>query len=258
MRKFILMMLPISLILFLSGCSIFVKEVDYQTIANDLNEKNSDKILNAVDGYAEIKNWAYLITSTPGDSNRISKETDELYFKGVYNTVEDRALGNATSTHLSSVEVDNEVEQQSENKSPSFSVIYADNKYINNETKEELDVLLLIDKLQGIEKVVPKDYSYGLDVPPSIFYDLNEVEFNEIINDDLKIEYDIFKRATILVTMQEGEARKPYATDIDISIGWEKRENSSELIDYHLFSGVSFNSGNLNPIEKYNQLKTDK
>ena len=41
--------------------------------------------------------------------------------------------------------------------------------------------------------------------PPSIFYDLNEQEFNEIINDDLKVEYDEFKRATILVTMQEGK-----------------------------------------------------
>jgi hypothetical protein len=100
----------------------------------------------------------------------------------------------------------------------------------------------LIDKIQGLEKVVPKNYSYGLDVPPSVFYDLNEVEFNEIINDDLKIEYDIFKRATILIAMQEGEARKPYATGIDISISWEKRENEGKLIDYHLFSGVSFNT----------------
>ena len=62
-------MLLISLIVKIGGCSLFVKEVDYQPIADDLNEKNMDRILNAVDGYAEITHSAFVITSLPGDKN---------------------------------------------------------------------------------------------------------------------------------------------------------------------------------------------
>ena len=135
MKKIMLMLLPVSLIAFLSGCSPFVKEVDYQPIANDLNDKNMDRILNAVDGYAEIKHNAYIITSIPESSEKVSKETDEVYFKGVYNTFDDRALGDARKTHIRVSEVDNKEEQKAENKSSNFPVIYEDNKYINQEDK---------------------------------------------------------------------------------------------------------------------------
>ena len=57
MKKLMLLILSVSLAAFVGGCSLFVKEVDYQTIANDLNKKNMENILNAVEGYAEINQY---------------------------------------------------------------------------------------------------------------------------------------------------------------------------------------------------------
>ena len=46
-------------------------------------------------------------------------------------------------------------------------------------------MLFLLMHLQGIEKLIPETYTYGLDEPPSVMYKLTESQFEEIINDDL-------------------------------------------------------------------------
>ena len=152
MKRIMLILLPVSLIALLSGCSLFVKEVDYQPIANDLNEKNMNKILNAVDGYAEINHSTFVITTTPGNQGEIKKYTDEISFWGVYNTFDDTALGDGEITFESIVEKNNVEEQISEEDSLVFPVNYSNNEYVNHETNEGLDLIFMVDKLQGIEK----------------------------------------------------------------------------------------------------------
>ena len=165
MKRTMLILLPFALIAISSGCSLFVKEVDYQTIANDLNEKNMDKILNAVDGYAEINHSTFVISTSPENQDEIKKDTDEISFWGVYNTSDDTALGAGDITYESIVEKNNIEEQISEKYSPEFSVSYSGNQYVNPETNEELNLIFMIDKLQGIEKLTPKRYEYGLESP---------------------------------------------------------------------------------------------
>lgn len=253
MRKFKLMMLPISLIVILSGCSLFVKEVDYQPIANDLNEKNMDRILNTVDGYAEITHSAFVVTSTAGEKNEIKREKDKLSFGGIYNTSDNTALGVGEITFESTVEKNDTEEQISKENWPEIPLNYNENHYINTETNEEFDLVFMVDKFQGIEKVAPKQYEYGLDSPPMVSYDLSEYEFNEIINDDLKIDYDVFNKATILLELQEDD-EKFSITRISLNVTWGKLDNNV-LVDYQLNNRVSFTNENVDAKRKYKQLK---
>ncbi|QUW20807.1 DUF3952 domain-containing protein [Sporosarcina sp. Marseille-Q4063] len=253
MKKLMLMMAPVSLIAFLSGCSIFVKEVDYQPIANDLNERNMDKILNAVDGYAEITHSAFLVTSTAGEKNEIEREKDKFSFRGIYNTSDNTALGAGEITFESTVERNDTEEQISKENSPEFPLNYSENHYINPETNMEFDLVFMVDKLQGIEKVAPKRYKYGLDSPPMISYDLTEREFTEIINDDLKIDYDVFNKATIFLELQEKDKRFSI-TRISLNVTWGELKNNV-LIDYQLNNRVSFPNENVDAKREYEQLK---
>lgn len=255
MKRIMLMLLPVSLIAFLSGCSLFVKEVDYQPIANDLNKKNMDEILNAVDGYAEINQRAFVITTMPEKQDEIKKETDKILFWGVYDTSSDTALGAGEISFESIVVKSNIEEQISEEVSSESTVNYSDNQYVNLETNGELDLTFMLDKLQGIEEIVPADYSYGLDEPPSIFYDFNEQEFNKIINDDLQIEYDNFKKATLLISLQESKRdKKFYITKIGIGVEWEERDGNGEITSFELYNNVDMNIDNQKAKEDYRQL----
>ena len=252
MKKIMLMLLPVSLIAFLSGCSPFVKEVDYQPIANDLNDKNMDRILNAVDGYAEITQSAFVITSLPGDKNN----RNEAVFTGVYNTNNNNALGTGK---IKSVDLNGADGQAKEEEAQSFSANYMDEKYINQESNEEFDLIFMLDKLQGINEIVPTKISYGLDSPPSIFYDFNEQEFNEIVNDDLQIEYDNFERATLLIGLQEDKSEnKFYITEIGIWVLWDEKDKNGKLISLELSNNVDMTIGNLGAKEDYIQLENAK
>ena len=251
MKKLMLRILPISLIALLSGCSLFVKEVDYQPIANDLNEKNMDRILNAVDEYAKINHRAFVITPLPDDKN----QKDKAVFTGVFNTNNNNAFG--TGTEIKSIDGNEANELSKEEESHSFSASYSDGKYTNRESNKAFDLIFMMDKLQGIEEVVPADVSYGLDEPPSIFYDFNEQEFNEIINDDFQIDYDNFKRATLLIGLQKSED-KFYISDIGIGVEWEEKNDEGKLISRQLYNSVDMTIGNLGAKEDYIQLGNTK
>ena len=147
MKKLMVMMLSISLIVFLSGCSLFVKEVDYQPIANDLNEKNMDRILNAVDGYAEINHRAFVITPLTEDKNK----KDQAVFTGVYNINNNNAFGTGKETQ-SINELDSHWEEKETHR---FSAYYSDGKYTNRESNEEFELIFMPDKLQGINEIIP-------------------------------------------------------------------------------------------------------
>ena len=254
MKKLMLMLLSVSLAAFMGGCSLFVKEVDYQPIANDLNEKNMDRILNAVDGYAKINHRAFVITPLTQDKNKM----DKAVIIGVYNTYNNNAIG--TGKVINSIDQYETDEQVKEEATQRFSAYYSDGKYTTNqESNEEFDLIFMLDKLQGINNIVPTKYSYGLDVPPSIFYDFNEQEFNEIVNDDLQIEYDNFKRATMLISLQEDRSEKKfYISKILISVQWEEKDNDGKLISLHLSNNVDMTIGNHEAKEDYIQIDYEK
>jgi hypothetical protein len=144
-------------------------------------------------------------------------------------------------------------------KNKSFSAYYSDGKYTNQESNEEFNLIFMLDKFQGINDIVPTKFSYGLGSPPSIFYDFTEREFNEIINDDLQIEYDDFKRATLLISLQESNSdKKIYISKIGITVQWDEKDNDGKLISLKLSNNVDIAIGNLGAIEDYLQLEKEK
>ena len=245
------MMLLVSLIILISARSIFVKEVDYQAIANDLNEKNMDKILNAVDGYAKIKNKTFIVTSILENQDEIKVNENESSFEGVYNTIGDNALGTGQVIFKSGLERKDAKEQIKEEESLEFPVNYSNNQYTNKETNEGLDLIFMIDKLQGIEKIVPISYGDEPDRSPRIYYDLSEQEFKEILNDDLKIEYDKFTKATIFIGLLEGKEGKLFIPEIFIGVEWEEKANNGRTIGYKMSNSTYFDDDNLKAKRKY-------
>ena len=90
MKKLMLLILSVSLATFVGGCSLFVKEVDYQTIANDLNEKNMENILNAVEGYAEINQY---ITISDNGTEAVDNNINDFLIQKMRSLMEFLASG---------------------------------------------------------------------------------------------------------------------------------------------------------------------
>ncbi|MEZ0116894.1 UNVERIFIED_ORG: hypothetical protein ABRZ91_000851 [Heyndrickxia coagulans] len=244
MKKFSLLLFTIILITAASGCSLFTKEVDYQKIADDLNKKNMDAILYAVDGYANYDQTSF-IDITYKVNHKYREETNKLNISGIYNTNNSTAVG----TGQKSFQVfDNPNNSKStlvkDDTEPSFHLSYSNNQYINTDIKKPIDVQFIFDKLQGIEKLKPVHFTYGLDESPSINYKLNEKEFNEIVNDNFKIKYDNFKSASIFISLNE-DNNKLYIDYIRVGVSWEGQFNHKQA-DFTLLNMIYPNQDNKN------------
>ncbi|MGC4376904.1 DUF3952 domain-containing protein [Fictibacillus sp. Mic-4] len=260
MKKLLSVLLSIIIISSVSGCSSsdsspFEKKVDYKKIAKDLNEKNMDSILHAVDGYSNIKLRSFIITSQKRNDNSIINNKNKIGFDGVYNTVKNNAVGvGGTSSETSIKKGTGEEKTIKKNSSPNFKVSYSNNQFINEKTKKPLDLIFIFDKLQGIEKIKPASYTYGLDEPPAIAYSLNEKQFKEIINDELKINYDSFKKATILISLHEIK-NKMKIFYIIIEIEWQKKNRNGQVVNYFMNNSIYLDSNNLHAKNEYQKLK---
>ncbi|MEZ0116902.1 UNVERIFIED_ORG: hypothetical protein ABRZ91_000859 [Heyndrickxia coagulans] len=255
LASILLMLLTIGVI---SGCSLFTKEVDYKKVAKDLSEKNMNKIMNATNSYANFEQDYSLVSSYELNKSKEKKEeTNEIYIDGVYDTRNHTALGNAQKSIKSEVHLKNDKENKNneEKNSPEFKIKYEQNKFIDANSKKPLKLQFLANNLQGIEGIKPKDYFYGLDEPPSVYYNLSEEQFNKILNDDLKIKYDKFKDATILIVLQEGEGKKLFITEIDITVSWQKRNKDGRVIQNNLYYSLYLTDENSNAKKKFDSLR---
>ncbi|MEZ0116937.1 UNVERIFIED_ORG: hypothetical protein ABRZ91_000894 [Heyndrickxia coagulans] len=221
MKKLLLMFFTITMITAISGCSLFTKEVDYQKIADDLNKKNMDAILNSTSKkFAKYEQDYYVVK----DVNK-NEETDEIYINGTFNTKNSTADGIAQR----SVELSSSSNKKGNNNIknyPQFNVVYSNGEYSVRKGKKDIDIPFVFDKLQGLEKIKPDHYTYGLDEPPMVIYKLSEKEFNQIINDDLQIKYDKFKSASIFISLKEVN-KKLIIEDIRVGVTWETKENGN-------------------------------
>ncbi|WP_026677564.1 hypothetical protein [Fictibacillus gelatini] len=257
MKKLLSVLLSIIIISSVSGCSSsdsspFEKKVDYKKIAKDLNEKNMDSILHAVDGYSNIRQRYFIIArSKNGNENNIRREDKDIGFNGVYNTVTNSAKGLGGTSFETSIEKGSgEQDSVKKNSSPDFKVSYSNNQFINEKTKKPLDLVFIFDKLQGIEKVKPSKYTYGLDEPPSVSYNLNEKQFNEIINDDLKIKYNTFKKAIVSIRLQKAK-KGMQIFSITVGAEWEKKDKNGRVINYDMGNSIFLESDNLDAKNKF-------
>lgn len=252
MKKLASLLLTLFMFGVISGCSLFTKEVDYKKIANDVNQRNMDEVMHAVDGYANIRHTSFTLTSTPQSDSKVLEIKNEWFFEGVYNTNKNNAYGEGGTSKEISVLLKNKNQEQDlkQEDSPDYKIMYTNNQYKVEKTGKVFNLPFLFDKLQGIEKVKPISYSYGLDEPPSVSYKLNEREFQKVLNDDLKIKYDQFKKATILISLKDRE-KKPYITDIIIGIQWKKKDKNGKMINYFFDDSIFISDNNKNTKKTY-------
>ncbi|MEZ0116895.1 UNVERIFIED_ORG: hypothetical protein ABRZ91_000852 [Heyndrickxia coagulans] len=186
-----------------------------------------DAILYTKKGYAKYNQTSYVDIAYKVN-HKLRVETIKINISGIYNTNNMTAIGTAQKSYQV---IDNPNEPKStllkDEKEPPFHFKYSNNRYINTDIRKPIDVSFIFDKLQGIEKLKPYHYSYGLDEPPSVIYTLNEKEFNEIINDDLKIKYNTFKDASIFISLHE-DNNKLYIDYIRVGAEWKGQFNHKQ------------------------------
>ena len=120
--------------------------------------------------------------------------------------------------------------------------IYSSNfMYRNGQVQSStpnLDVLpvkLIIDRLQGIGKLKPKDDRQGFDEPNRISYNLTESQFQQIINDKLHLQYDKFGTASIVIYFNQAKDLKEKPMEIDefrISVDYEKKNDQGKILTH--------------------------
>ncbi len=121
--------------------------------------------------------------------------------KGIYNTKDKSLYGNTTQEITS--EVDNKNYKEEVNYSTNISY---ENGQVQS-TDSSLDVSyvnLIVDRLKGIGKLKMKP---GGDIkkfgqPSTVGYTLTESEFQNIINDKLKIQYDEYGGGSIALHIE--------------------------------------------------------
>ncbi|MEZ0116903.1 UNVERIFIED_ORG: hypothetical protein ABRZ91_000860 [Heyndrickxia coagulans] len=249
MKKLLLLFFTVMMIAAASGCALFTKEVDYQKIADELNKKNMDAILYAENGYAKYDQISF-VEITYKVNGKTREETRKISINGVYNTNDNTAFGTGQKSYEMYDDPNSpKGKKVKDNIEPSFNLKYLNNQYINLKTKEPMDVQFIFDKLQGIERLKPDHYTYGLDEPPSLNYNLNEKEFNTIVNDDLKLKYDTFKGGNIFFSLHE-DSNKIFIDYITVGVEWEGQFNSKPA-DFILINKIYPTLNNKNAYEEF-------
>lgn len=233
------------LIVFAIQFSSCTKEIDYVAISKKLNEGELSKIMNAnEDKYVHLSCMSFVSiedsfgneTTTKEDISGCLSISDNIGYGRIKKSVNEKIKNSENDSLVEKIETE---------------FIYKNEQYVckNN---EKLFSVFLFGKLQGLQNVKPVAYTYGLDQPPSLFYRLNQKEFESIINDDLKIKYDHFKDATILIGFHYLTDEEPSRiSEIGIEIDYEKKNNQEKYDKIHQYYSINISPKEGNKRAKY-------
>ncbi len=104
-------------------------------------------------------------------------------------------------------------------------------------------VNLIVDRLKGIGKLKmkPGDDIKKFDQPSTVGYKLTELEFQSIINDKLKIQYDEYDGGSIALHIDSKNGSKQIL-EVSIVINYKKRNDEGKLVKYISQIHTSFDS----------------
>ncbi|MDM5188387.1 DUF3952 domain-containing protein [Bacillus sp. DX4.1] len=220
-----------------SGCSFGETKIEYERLVKALDEGDTKTIMSASDdGYASVKEAASYSTF---EEKEDGKHIRTIYqtTSGVYNIKEKNLYG--TTTQKVTTDIKNE-KNIGNNKNYKKENVYSKSvRYANNQLKtpsQNLDVSyvkLMFERLQGISKLKPSEDKKRFSEPSIISYDLTESQFQQVINDKLKLEYDKFDSATLLIEFNSAKDTKENPmeiTEITISIGYEQKNEEGKMI----------------------------
>ena len=234
-------MIPIIIaISLLQACSFFEEKIEYEPFVKALDEGDMKKVMSASDdGYAYVKQRGIYSTYEQKEDGEHSKTIYQT-LKGIYNT-KDKSLYGNTRQEITS-EVDNKNYKEEVNYSTNISY---ENGQVQS-TDSSLDVSyvnLIVDRLKGIGKLKMKP---GGDIkkfgqPSTVGYTLTESEFQNIINDKLKIQYDEYGGGSIALHIDSKNGSKQIL-EVSIVINYKKRNDEGKLVKYISQIHTSFDS----------------
>ncbi|WCT66121.1 DUF3952 domain-containing protein [Bacillus cereus] len=224
--KMITIIITISL---LQACSFFEKKIEYEPFVKALDEGDMKTAMSASDdGYAYVKEEVRDSTFGAENDNRISVVYQTT--GGVYNIKEKKFYGTTLQEIASSLNSEQKKEE----------IVYRTSiKYENNQSKspnQNLDVSnvrFIFNRLKGIDSLRPKKDKKRFSESSKVTYYLTESEFQEIINNKLKVDYDKFDEAILLMEFSSAKDSKENPmefTTISITMGYEKKNKEGRLI----------------------------
>ncbi|MDR4189452.1 DUF3952 domain-containing protein [Bacillus pseudomycoides] len=230
----------------LSGCSFGETKIEYERFVKALDEGDMKTVMSASDdGYAHVTQrgiYSAYEEKEDGEHSKTIRQTTE----GVYNTKDKSLYGDTTQESATNIDKKNE---KKTNKNYKNETIYSTNiMYKNGQVQSDSNVdvsyvNLIVDRLKGIGKLKmkPGDDTKKFDQPKTVGYSLTESEFQSIINDKLKIQYDEYDGATIVLHLDAANGPMQIL-QVSIVMNYKKKNDEGKLVKYTLQTHTYFNS----------------
>ncbi|MGX5498694.1 DUF3952 domain-containing protein [Bacillus wiedmannii] len=234
-------MIPIIIaISLLQACSFFEEKIEYEPFVKALDEGDMKKVMSASDdGYAFVEQRGIYSTyeqKEDGEHSKTIYQTSE----GIYNTKDKSLYGNTTQEITS--EVDNKNYKEEVNYST--NIMYQNGQVQSPDSNLDVSyVNLIVDRLKGIGKLKmkPGDDIKKFDQPSTVGYKLTELEFQSIINDKLKIQFDEYGGGSIALHIDSKNGSKQIL-EVSIVVNYKKRNDEGKLVKYISQIHTSFDS----------------
>ncbi|EOV9525920.1 DUF3952 domain-containing protein [Bacillus cytotoxicus] len=229
-----------------SGCSFGETKIDYEKFVKALDEEDMKTVMSASDdGYAHVtQRGIYSMYEEKEDGKHI--KTIRQTTEGVYNTKDKSLYGDTTQTIATDIE---NKKEKGTNENYKKEIVYSTNIMYENGQVQSADsnldvsyVNLIVDRLKGIGKLKmkPGDDIKKFDQPNTVGYSLTESEFQSVINDKLKIQYDEYRGATIVLHLDA--AKNPMQIlQVSIDVDYKKKNDEGNLVRYALQIHTYFN-----------------
>ncbi|PJN52119.1 DUF3952 domain-containing protein [Bacillus mycoides] len=229
----------------LGGCSFGETKIEYEPFVKALEEGDMTKVMSASDdGYAHVTQRDIYSTYEEKEDGRHVKSIYQNT-EGVYNT-KDKSLYGGTTQEITT-DIENEKEKRTNENYKEGTVYSANIMYKNGQVQSDSNVdvsyvNLIVDRLKGIGKLKmkPGNDIKKFDQPNTVGYSLTESEFQSIINDKLKIQYDEYRGATIVLHL-DGAKNPKQILELSIYVDYKKKNDEGNLLKYALQISTYFN-----------------
>ncbi|ARX65997.1 hypothetical protein BVH75_08045 [Bacillus thuringiensis] len=219
----------------LSGCGFGETKIEYERLVKALDEGDMKTVMSASDdGYAYVKEEVRDSTFIEDNNKQIGVVYQTT--QGIYSIKDNILFGEAQK------KVNTPVEDEKHSDNPQYKeevVFKSDIRYENgqleasNRGKDMSNINLMLNRVQGIKELKPNVNKKSFSQPATISYNLSEIQFKEIFNGNLGLEYEKFSYATLLIEFNSAKDTKENPmeiTEITISIGYKQRNEENNMI----------------------------
>ncbi|WP_033713452.1 DUF3952 domain-containing protein [Bacillus mycoides] len=235
----------------LGACSFGEKKIDYEPFVKALDEGDMRKVMSAsADGYAYVKERVVDFTiETNGDE----KHYNTLYqtTEGIYN-LKEKLLYGITSQRITSKTKDEKDRHKNNNykeeEKYNINFLYQNGKGQGSDSNLDVTpVKLIFNRLQGVGdlKLKAGGNRKKINEPNSVGFTLTEAQFQEIINDKLKLQYNKFENASIVLNFNDSidnEKHPMQITELTISIDYKRQNDEGKMLTHSQQIYVYFSS----------------